>query len=477
MTSEAADFERQSGLLRFPESAATELFPRALTWLAIVLAYLVANLAPEYLTPYTLQALERLRVDASVEDAATITFHFLVPVKAVLFYLALVVLVAPIARSVIRAKGYWRSIPLRRSLLWAAALYGILCLFAYPDPAVEDPESGLFLMGRFFGDMTLDPFGEEWVGTRARLLKPAIAHLLHLRGHFPYYAFSLFLSFVLIWASLLFLETRSGRIGAMERLRPAGRFAVYLSLFTSCFVLGGFQWPGYVDHVTFLLILLAASIPLTTGERFAFLALAMVNHDASLLAVVPIVLFCFPRSERLRGMVVLGLYFVTILAAHRFSIASFLEYGTHGGDSLTGPVRAFVARHPGRLLAGWFFAFKLLWAVWLYGLWDLHRRGQLRNAVGIACLTLAPLPLTVIAWDTTRLVSYGFLGMLLVVVVVVGRWQELPVAHARVLAVLFAVNILVPSYNFMLLFPWNAIYGLTPGLYRYVHRLIAPLVA
>ncbi len=477
MSAGSVEAEARSELLSFPVSEARELLPRALTWVAMVAIYLVAHTTPRTLNVISFELLELVTGEATVQAARQVTFDTLVPLEAVVFFLALVVLALPMGRAVWRARSIWRSVGVVRTLVWAGVLYALLCLFAWPDPTVLDTESGLFLMGRYFGDMTLDPFANDFVGTRVRLLKPAIAYLLHLRGHFPYYVFSLIGVFAFVWVAVVFLEWKSASFRPLARLGARARFITWLSLFTSCFVLGNFQWPGYVDHITFTLILLAAMVPMTTSERLGVLVLCMVNHDASLFGLAPLVLFCFPARERLQGFVVLGLYFLTNLATYGFSVPAFLEYSTHGSGSLKGPVWTYAWRYPERVIGGWFFVYKLFWGFWLYGLWRLRRAGRVRSVVALAALTLAPLPLTFIAWDTSRLVSFGFLGMVLVVSWLVGTAGELPSSHRRALAALVLLNLLVPTYNYMLLFPFNAIYSLTPGFYRWVHELVvAPVL-
>src|SRR5262249_16797555 len=79
-----------------------------------------------------------------------------------------------------------------------------------------------------------------------------------------------------------------------------------------------------------------------------------------------------------------------------------------------------------------------------------------------------------VAWDTTRLMGFGFLGMMIAVSILLhetGKWQGFRYA---ILSIIFLANILCPAYEVISLFP-NSISGyFYPCLYLLIHTSFSP---
>jgi len=104
------------------------------------------------------------------------------------------VLLYPLLSSLVRSRGIWRNAGVPRIAVFAAVLFLSLSAFVLPyqyPQGLNSHVSGLSGLGTHFGTMSAAPFEEELPIYYKRLLKPAIAHFMHVHGHQAYYAFSL----------------------------------------------------------------------------------------------------------------------------------------------------------------------------------------------------------------------------------------------------------------------------------------------
>ena len=70
------------------------------------------------------------------------------------------------------------------------------------------------------------------------------------------------------------------------------------------------------------------------------------------------------------------------------------------------------------------------------------------TCLAVASITLCPLPIVFIAWDTTRLMSYGFFGMLVAIAMLVSARDQFRPRGARAFHVLMMININISMGNF-----------------------------
>jgi hypothetical protein len=249
-----------------------------------------------------------------------------------------------------------------------------------------------------------------------------------------------------------FSETRLLRATSGEQHlqspNPTARWLIYLSAMTSSFLLTDFQWPGYSDQLPFSLVLLMATIPMTSQARLATLALCLLNHDGIVLALIPVILCCFPKAERVMALLSVGLFYGIVLAGYGFSI----DTGLQGQNTVTtgGSVWEAVLQDPEFFLASLFFTYKLLWIAPVLALamtWNQKDKATLSAIVGI---TFFPLLLTLLAWDTTRVAGFGWLGLLITLGVLMREWRRQSKVYHYALLALASVNLIIPSYNVVL---------------------------
>jgi hypothetical protein len=467
------------------------IVPETLFWIATITTFLIANAPPAKLTAVLLKVLQCVPTDAAerlfpqnvgLESIAShITNYVVVPAKELVFLFALFVIVCPLWHSLSRSKDVWREIGTKHNIVFALTLFLGLALLVFPysyPHGLNSHFSGLSGLGERFGAMSMAPF-QEWNPIYyRRFLKPAIAHFVHLDGYVRYYLFSLLCTFLLTFMVVAFLESRSPakEESRGQLLNPSLKWLVYLSLMTSSFVLVDFQWPGYSDSLSFGLLLLAASVPMTPEARLAVVVLCLINHDAIALAMVPVILFYFPRGERVNAVIAVVLFFGIVMASYSFSPFQGLQgQGIVREDA--GSVWEAALHYYGLFLAGLFFSYKLFWIVFALGIAMLWQLKEKWNLTAVIVITSFPVLLTFFAWDTTRIAGWGWFGIVIAVSTLLQKYGELPKIQKHALLALACANLLIPSYNVVLFYKDSLSSYPYPGLYMLIDSSVRLLLS
>ena len=477
----------------FATSQEKDVLPSKWFWIALIAAFLIVNARPKRISPLVLELLQAVpekwlgaifqQLDVQA-IANSIVLLVIVPLKKVGFFVALLVIGSPIARCLYQSGPFWEKLGWKR-IAWSSLL--MFCLLSalalpYGDPAGPVINRfGLSGLGVLFGEMSVAPFSSNNDFVYGRLLKPALANYLHMDGFARYYVFSLACTYLLIVLTLTFLElkiatdTVPGHIAELPS--PKVRAFVYLSAMTSSFVMTSFQWPGYADNLVFIFILLMACIPMTSRARLGTVALCLVTHEAIALTLVPIIAFWFPKGEKARALLVIGLFYVVLAASYGLNASQVLAgHGTTVGEA---SVWKIILAYPGHFILGLFFSYKLLWLYLFYVLRRLWAQNQFEMVLGLVATVLFPVSLCFLAWDTTRIGGAGFLGMLIALVILMRDFRHLSTLQARFFLAGLCVNVLIPSYNLILYPPVGDGPPDYPylGLYRLLHsavRMFAP---
>jgi hypothetical protein len=462
-----------------------KVLPQKLFWIAVFSAFVVASVPAAKISAAVLRLLEALPHTLSrdllplIPDmqraSQQITEHVFVPLKELLFLLSLLTIAYPIIRCVSKSRDFWRRLASKQTVLPALTLFLLLSLFVFPysyPRGLHSHPSGLAGNGQIFGQMSIAPFQENNPMFYKRLLKPALAHFIHLDGYLRYYFFSLICTYILILLTVVFWETRllpatSGE-DYPQSPNPTVKWLIYLSVMTSSFILTDFQWPGYSDDLSFILVLLMATIPMTSQARLATIALCLLNHDGIALALVPVILCCFPKRERVTALLGVGFFYVIVAAGYGFSIHSSLQAQQTVSDSGSGAVWQAALRDPGFFLASLFFTYKLLWIVPALAVAIAWNRKDKATSTAIVGITFFPVLLTLIAWDTTRVAGFGWLGLLIAVGVVIRALNSQPKVYHYALLALISANLIMPSYNVVLGFKDSFSKYPYPGLYMLI---------
>jgi hypothetical protein len=461
-----------------------EAMPQKFFWLAVCTAFLVANAPPAQISKIVLVLLqlvpENVTAKLLAQDknpsqlADSIVTLIVIPIKKLLFFAAFLVITYPILKCVSRSKFFWYKLGLKKIFLLALSLFLVLSLFVFPYAypyGLNSHPSGLSGTGIEFGRMSMAPFGQYDDLFSKRLLKPAIANFTHMDGYVRYYLFSLICTYFLIFLTVAFLESKlpvetNRRERNVKPLSPRLKWILYLSLMTSSFVLVNFQWPGLSEHLSFILILLMASIPMTPQARLATVALCTVNHEGSALVLLPIIFFCFPKEERVAAIAVMVLFYGIAAAGYGFSASKAFQ--GQGVVVERGSVWSTIFNHPVLFFAGLFFSYKLLWIPFVYAVWMLWNQRDKQTALAIGAITLFPILLTFVAWDTTRIGGFGWLGMLIAIGILMQNHIRLAKIPSYALALLIYANILIPSYNVVIYYQDSLSNYPYPGLYMII---------
>ena len=466
--------------ISFNTSTQKNFIPWNIFGISVIIIFSVVHLPKDKLHNFVVKLLQALPAQvfeaffnkddpqhiAAQYMAGGIVNKLLVPLKEFLFYIALLVILSTVIKAIWRERSFWRQLKTHRIALWALSIFLILSVLIFPG-GLNSAKFGLLGMGC----MSTNPFAENTGWYYRRLLKPAIAHFLHLDEPVRYYILSLLGTYLLIFMMIALIESKirlSENIQDTINKRPGftSRYLYYLSIATSSYLITDFLWPGYADHLSFILILLMACIPMNSQERLGVVALCMVNHEASAFSLVPIILFCFPKQEVKQAFLLLSLYFGIWFASYGLNIDNALAPNTVRNDDSTS-LQLFIGNF-GYALTGVFFSYKLFWIIFLYVAYRLWYQEDILSLVAITGMVLFPLFILPIAWDTTRLIGLGCLGILITLAILINDHQKLPRLVQRLLFIIIILNFIIPSYSVVLerqeLFS-NYPY---PGLYKLI---------
>jgi len=329
------------------------------------------------------------------------------------------------------------DLPLRKIFQNSLVVFFISCILVVP--------AKLGIMGAGYGQMSIDPFNfcDTTNQIYQRLLMPAIAYFLQFKGPEMFHFFSLIVTFCLIFFTLLFFEVNDIRTTLLERMSIAG----------TSFIITQFQSPGYTEQCSLLIALVVLIVPMGTLPKIAAVSLALFAHEASILLFIVIALLYFSKEEKVWVGVVILVYISFWMMSYSFHFGKIVEVRTVSGLSGFG----WLAAHPLRELGGIVMSYKLLWIVFAVALF--HHSVELKR---LLLLILPGIAAVVFAVDSTRLMAFAFIGILLAVVYV----KKLALIPERNLQLIFLLNLCLPSVYIGL----NSRLVYFDGLYQMLYR-------
>ena len=432
VTNEIGRRNGRDGHFFFIDNGKSKRVWRPVFWVAATLLFGVANSPPAFLT-------------ASFPGLADETTW--AQLKSVLFLICLIPLFAPLLQDLV---SYLRlhKVEVGKSCIAALVIFGVLCVLIFPF----DIHHGHVVFDRGiakgYATMSGHPFNENSEYFYRRILLPAIAYYLHLGGTTFYPIFALVFTFILICCVVHYLRSQSG-YSMMPGGNMSAGFLVLLSVCTCGFAINGIQWGGYPEQLAFILILLAAGVPMRTESRLACVALALLAHDGVIFPMLPIILFCFPKREKPPAIAILVLFYSVFVVSYRFNLSDALtKHDVLGAHSNWQEV----LRYPGLVLVGIFSAFKFYWIIFFAVLVGLIRQRRYQLAVAIAAIMFSFVPMIFLAADVTRMTNFAFLGLLMCIVIFYQEHTSLTSIGQRLLPVVAVLTLLTPSYNIYLSF-------------------------
>lgn len=476
--------DKYSNFILFDNATSKKLIPWTIFWPSVIILFGVVHLPKDKLNNFIAQLLQTLpnkffnalfnkddpQHIAAQYMAGGIVNKLLIPLKGFLFYVALFVILAIVIKAIYRERRFWYQLKVPRIALSALSIFLILSLLIFPG-GLHSEGLGLVGMGPDYARMSEDPFAENTGWYYRRLLKPAIAHFLHLDEPMRYYIFSLFGTYLLIFMMLAFMEAKLKQSHKTEntinkRLKFNLRYLYYLSIATSSYLITDFLWPGYADHLSFILIFLMACLPMNSQERLAIVALCLVTHEGSTFSLIPIILFCFPKQDIKKTFVLFSLYFGLWFASYGLSIAGALAPNVVRQDDSTS--LQLLVEHFDYATIGVFFSYKLFWLIFLYTTFRLWFHKHRFTVVATTSMVLFPIFILPVAWDTTRLMGLGCFGMLILLAILIDEHHKLPQKVQWSLLIIASINLIIPSFSVVLERQESLVNYPYPGLYNLI---------
>ena len=370
---------------------------------------------------------------------------FVVPLKALLFGIAMACLLVPVIRGLARGLCQIDPATLRRSTTLALILLAFCWVLCWP---YHRSMWAVGNWGLYFAWMSEDPFNESHGYFHRRLLKPALAYFLHLQGPLLYWLFSMVCAAALSFLIVLYFEVMLVRPRADDGANGSNppstllRTLAALGVMSTNVIMLHLAAPGYVDDLLAINVMLQLVLPLALRERLCLVALAMATHEAAaVFSVTPLVLVLFPTwRQRFAAWFVMGSFFAFWLASYGFNLPA--AFGVHTQFEKTDTFEIFTT-YWRTVLLGVFMSHKFLWLVLAAALWRLVARREWIWAAVVAACAMTPLATMPIATDTSRLVGVGFAGILFAVVLLL---PELRATGQRLFALACVFSVLVPYY-------------------------------
>ncbi|WP_446353879.1 hypothetical protein [Coleofasciculus sp. A1-SPW-01] len=447
-------------------------------WIATTIVCLVVNLPKDRIILIINEVLEQthnLNHEFLVELVNSYKFKsssdlivdwMIIPLKSISFFTATLILVYPVLKSINREKYILvKSLKhLKEKLRVSIVIFICLSLLVFP---FRFP-LGSTAMGMEYAVQSSDPFAQNSGWYYRRILMPAVAHFFQMDSPILYYLFSIFCTYILIVATLVFVESKYLNLKDITNhthlWNKKTKFIYYLSLGTSSYLIFNFQLPAYPEQFFFILLILAACIPMTSQERLSILVLSLITHEVSFFVFLPIVFLCFPHREIINYFYVIAIYFATWVVGTGFDPIGAIQFqmGEKGGFY-------YWSNTPFLGLAGLFFSYKLLWIIIVSLILRLWQYKEKSLILAIVCIMLFPALTCIPSVDTNRMVGMGFYGVLICFSILMNEYNKL--AENKTFLRIAYINILVPSANVIL--PWGII--IYPGLYK-LYKLI-PIIS
>jgi len=344
-------------------------------------------------------------------------FYTLITVRGLVFLLSTTILLCTLIRPIADFFTAHRSdISVKKIFQNSIAVFFISGILVVPIH--------LGIMGIGYGQMSKDPF--DYYDTTnqfyQRLLMPALAYFLQFKGPVLFHLFSLLVTFLLIFLTLLFFDANKVRTTLLEKISLAG----------TSFIITQFQSPGYTEQCSLVFALIVLIIPMGMLPRIAAVSLALFSHEVSILLFMAIAWLYFSKEEKAWVGMVIVAYVSCWLVSFGFDLPKLFAVRTVGG--LSG--FDWLAGHPLRELGGLVMSYKLLWVV--FGVALFRHSAELKR---LLVFILPGIVATIFAVDTTRLMAFSFIAILFALVYV----KKYALISERSLQFLVGLNLCLPS--------------------------------
>lgn len=314
----------------------------------------------------------------------------------------------------------------------------MLVLFLYVRPS-----SHCAFMGKFYAIMASSPFGFDPANpVPHRMLTSLISFVVGMRGQL------VIITNLLFAMALLFVIYRYFR---KIKSQPADAFMISAVIGFSFVTINTIYYGGYNDSLSFLLIFLMWALRKNRIEFYLLFFLGLLNRETAVFLIPWFALISFEnvnsKAKRAGELMVgfgitLGLY---LLFRYWISQNHEIEYsaGFYIGKFIENPL-GMLKYHFNNLGLGLFAVFKVMWVVPIAAAIIMWRRKDRYQFYGIVLLVLCAAMQLPLAYDTTRLLTLGFMVM---PVSLYYLFQTNEFEIRKWILPLFVFNLLVPNIN------------------------------
>lgn len=374
-----------------------------------------------------------------VLDNTKLFTYFIGPIKAFFFLVSLVILFFPFIKEL--SSGIIFNKIKYHDLLKKA---GIICLTI----SILVIPYYLKSMGKSYGNLSADPFIPGYNLLSSRILMPALAFFLQLKGPVLYFIFTLGLIFLFTFLLQFWFDNNKIRLN----------YIYIISILTCSFYIFQFQYPGYPDillYIFFILILIFRQQDLL---KIILFSLSLATHEAALFILIPY--FFFFEERKLMRYISAITFLYLLIWVFSFGFDFYKGINTHNlGDEW---VIEKVINNPLEYFKGLFFSYKLLWiAIFIYPF--LFIKNSPGEVVGVLFIFLGSILVTLLAVDTSRLAGLSFIGFLFII----RSYEKADILSHKSIKILLMANLIIPSFYYSL----NTGLVSFQGLYKWIYQI------
>lgn len=286
---------------------------------------------------------------------------------------------------------------IKSAIIFSIFLHLLACLYVTPALTVINHGTG-------YANLSIAPIDLSYNSAfRFRILSPAIAHLLFLRG-------KLFIFFPLL-VSLIFVSTIYVVCRKRFNLNANLSFITASIICFSTPLLFLLHFQGYVDVFSYFFIFLCL-----ISKRFIFqslfFALAILNHESSIFAF-PFLVFRPWENSKINKVffVRLGCYLLSLapMILYRIFLSQYTEVALNSSFYLSLKHVKFCLTSIAQLAPiGIFESFRLFWFIPLVTVIFLFKNDRKLNAYWYILVFACSISQLFIAHDTSRVLGLAF---------------------------------------------------------------------
>lgn len=298
---------------------------------------------------------------------------------------------------------------------------------------------------------SLNPFGQSTGFFYRRVFSIALAYFTHLNGYVLFPILSCLIMYAIICAIIILCEQRNVYLSNFQ----------CVSIFSSGLIIHYFHMLGSrPECFVFLFALLSLMLPLSKYGRATLIVLMFSTHEAAALCIsMPLILFVFPKNERNMSFIIIVMYFLLWLLNFQFDVRKAIE-----AQALISNKFAYegITETPLRIIGGIFFSYKILWCFIPVALYYFIKNREYVSVYKVLFAVLFPVFQIFLAYDTSRLISFGYLG---IICAVIYSYCYMPRKYFNLA---LSINLLIPSYDV-------GVWGFNVpkyGLYKIFHMLL-----